>query len=121
MMKFPYVLKHFKEAEFSCKCGCGLNNIDFEFVQDLHKARVIANTPFVIKSACRCSSHNLKVGGVFDSSHLKGLAVDIATPDSRTKYLILNSLLFVGFNRIGVYDDFMHVDSDFSKDKKVIW
>ena len=119
-MKFPYELQYFKEAEFSCKCGCGKNNIDFDLVSDLHKARTISKIPFFITSACRCESHNKKVGGVENSSHLKGLAVDILADTSIKRFSILNALFFVGFSRFVVYDNFIHVDIDYSKSNKIL-
>lgn len=38
-------ITHFKPEEFACKCGCGLNNIDLEVVQNLEFARNMIKTP----------------------------------------------------------------------------
>ena len=114
-------IKHFKKSEFACKCGCGLNCIDFDLVKKLDFAREIAGVPFVITSACRCSSHNKEVGGLSNSSHLRGFAVDIAVTDSYHRFKILVALLGVGFNRLGVYSDFIHADIDLDKPQNVIW
>lgn len=61
-------VKHFKESEFTCNCGCGLNNINDVVVQMLDTARELAQVPFKINSACRCEKHNKMVGGVTDLS-----------------------------------------------------
>ncbi len=85
------------------------------------EARVLAGVPFVVNSWTRCKAHNKDVGGSATSSHLLGLATDIATPDSATRFIILKALLDVGFERIGIYPNFIHVDSDTSKPAGVMW
>ena len=56
-----------------------------------------------------------------NSSHCKGLAVDIACNNSIDRYHLINCLLDVGFKRIGIADSFIHVDIDTDKAKEVIW
>ena len=114
-------IHHFKKDEFACGCGCGLNNIDLKLVMRLEKARRNLTIPFIISSACRCSNHNKSVGGSESSSHIKGLAVDILIDSSSSRYKIIQSLLDNGFNRLGVYKNFVHVDIDSSKTQGVIW
>ena len=87
----------------------------------LSKARELAAIGFKITSGYRSPAHNEKVGGVPSSSHTVGRAVDIYAPTSTQKYLIINSLLQAGFNRIGVAKNFIHVDDDPSKSEDVIW
>ena len=53
-------INYFKDYEFTCKCGCGLNNISEELVFNLDEARDISQIPFKINSACRCEKHNKK-------------------------------------------------------------
>lgn len=105
--------KYFKEID----CG----NMDANFLSKLDKARNIADLPFKINSAYRSPKHNAKVGGSPNSSHLKGLAVDISCTDSRTRFIIVDALIKAGFNRIGIADTFIHVDLDLDKSNKVIW
>jgi len=104
--------KYFKEIE---------ENMDLDFLAKLDEAREFAGIPFIINSAYRSPEHNAKIGGKPNSSHLKGLAVDIKATDSRTRFLVLNALISVGFNRIGIADTFIHVDDDKDKSDKVIW
>ncbi len=104
--------KYFKNKE---------ENMDINFLAKLDEAREYAGVPFIINSAYRSPEHNAKVGGKPDSSHIKGLAVDISAKDSRTRFLILDALFAVGFTRIGIADSFIHVDSDIDKSQNVIW
>lgn len=112
---------NFKLTEFECKCGCGTNCISKELVRKLDMAREIAGVPFIINSGCRCEKHNKASGGTTESAHVEGLAVDIKATDSRTRYLIINALIAVGFNRIGIAKTFIHADIDGNKDPKVVW
>ncbi|WP_373002188.1 D-Ala-D-Ala carboxypeptidase family metallohydrolase [Sulfurimonas sp.] len=119
--EFWNTIHKFKESEFACKCGCGLNNISKDLVIQLDIARLSSGVPFKLNSACRCVNHNRKEKGSISSSHLKGLAVDIALDSSSDRFKIIKSLIVHGFNRIGVYEDFIHVDVDNAKAKNVIW
>jgi len=96
-------------------------NMDLKFLEKLDEARAYANIPFVINSAFRTPERNAKIGGKPNSSHLRGLAVDIKAKDSVTRFLVLDALLAVGFNRIGIADTFIHVDDDLTKSDSVIW
>lgn len=103
---------YFKEIE---------ENMDVNFLNKLDEARERAGIPFVINSAYRTPEHNAKIGGKPNSSHIKGLAVDISVTNSRQRFIVLNALLEVGFTRIGIADTFIHVDLDSGKSKEVIW
>jgi len=103
--------KYFKEIEYK---------MDKDFLAKLDKAREFAKVPFVINSAYRSPEHAESIKNP-TSSHIKGLAVDIRTTDSRTRYKVLNALIHVGFNRIGIADTFIHVDDDKDKSQQVIW
>lgn len=113
-------IKYFKKEEFECKCGCGLNNINDDLVLALEKARGNSNFPFKINSACRCEKHNKKSGGVKDSAHTKGLAVDISIRDDSVRFIIVSALLNVGFKRVLLYDTFIHVDVDLTKPQFIL-
>ena len=114
-------IQNFKKDEFDCKCGCGLNNIDKDLVLLLDMARDESDTPFIINSATRCLKHNEDEKGSSNSSHLYGLAVDIRVSSSTQRYLILTTLVKLGFKRIGVYKNFIHCDVDMRKSQNVIW
>lgn len=112
---------YFSISEQVCKCGCGKGKLDSEFLERLNLARQIANIPFIVTSAYRCEKHNKEVKGSPTSSHLLGLAADIKAEDSITKFLIIKALLDVGFNRLGIGKNFIHVDSDPNKIQNVLW
>jgi len=111
-------VKHFTDKEFNCRC-CGKLNISANLVLKLDLARDLAETPFIITSGYRCQKHNKKVGGVKDSAHVKGLAVDIAVQNNITRLSILRGLIIAGFRRIGIGSNFIHVDIDNSKANNV--
>lgn len=114
---------YFKPTEFACKCGCGSTTIDPRLLEMLNKARDYAGIPFVITSGVRCKAHNKSIGGVTNSPHIGGYAADISAVDSRSKYLIVKAALHVGFNRVGVGKNFVHVDVDdrANKPQDVLW
>lgn len=69
-------IKYFKKSEFTCKCGCNLNNIDINLVKILDEIRTHFNKPVIITSGTRCTKHNKNVGGKSYSRHLIGKAAD---------------------------------------------
>lgn len=112
---------HFKISEFGCPCGCSKNEMDKNLLERLDDAREYAETPFIISSGYRCSNHNKMVGGSETSSHLKGLAVDVAVKNSIQRYKILSGFIGAGFTRIGIGKTFIHTDCDNTKTPGVIW
>jgi hypothetical protein len=96
--------------------------MDEMFLQKLDVARDLAKVKFKISSGFRCIRHDLKVrDGKPGGSHPKGVAADIQTTGSHSRYKILTALLQVGFYRIGIAKDFIHVDDDTTKPPKIIW
>lgn len=96
-------------------------NMDVDFLNKLAEARHLARVAFKITSGYRTREHNEKVGGVPGSSHTLGYAADIYASTSHQKFRIVNSLLEVGFDRIGVSKNFIHVDSCPDKPDSVLW
>lgn len=71
-----------------------LDNILFLIVDFLQPLRDKLNKPIIITSGYRCDKLNSLVGGVSNSAHKKGLAVDIHVPNMTVKQLfdfIVNS------------------------------
>lgn len=83
--------------------------------------------PVYITSGVRSPETNARVGGSQNSSHLKGLAVDISTNNkgrempNRDRYVIIRELLDLGVTRIGIAKTFIHFDIDPKKAQHVIW
>ena len=115
-------LTYFNLSEFDSpdELGSG-SKMDKSFLRKLDTARGIAGIPFKINSGYRSEKHNLKVGGRWGSAHKFGLAADIAYEGSRECYLIVNALMHVYFNRIGIGKNFIHVDISEERDQDVIW
>ncbi len=92
-------------------------------IDKLNVARYLADRSFVITSGYRTKEYNAKpeVGGKPESSHVHGLAVDIAVNTSRDRFFVLKALLEAGFERIGIGKDFIHVDIDEAKPASLIW
>lgn len=87
----------------------------------LDQARHFAEIPFVITSSFRDRTHNTAVGGATNSSHLDGLAVDIACSNSFDRFTIVHALVRAGFKRIGIGQHHIHCDIDVEKGFDVIW
>lgn len=116
-------MKHFTYKEFDSPDapGSGKDNMHRDFLKKLDKARGIAKTSFKINSGYRTPERNHAIGGKHNSSHLSGRAADISTPDSATRFKVVQACIEVGFKRIGIGRTFVHVDDDPSKTPGVIW
>ncbi|RLF87747.1 peptidase M15 [Thermococci archaeon] len=117
---FWSLIKHFSEDEFKCPC-CGRCDMNPGFVFMLDTLREILGTPLVITSGFRCAKHNREIGGKENSAHLKGLAADILCVNSAHRYELIKHALALGFRRIGIGKDFIHLDYDKEKPQGVIW
>jgi uncharacterized protein YcbK (DUF882 family) len=106
-------MKHFTAEEVA--------GLDPRLVEMLGEARETAGVPFRITSGLRTAEENQRVGGVFDSAHTRGLAVDLACFDSRSRMLMVRALLLAGFGRVGLYERHVHVDCDESLPRDVMW
>ena len=94
-----------------------------ELVSLLDKARGIAGISFVINSGYRTVAHNKAVGGVANSAHLSGLAVDLRARNGAESYAIIKSAMEVGIKRIGINrkKNFIHLDVDYTKPTPTIY
>ena len=115
-------MKYFTYSEFDSpdEVGSGVN-MNSDFLTMLERARELAGVPFIVNSGYRTKKHNEFVGGSEKSSHIKGRAVDIKCTTSRERHIIIQALLSVGFNRIGIAKSFIHVDNDNEKYPNCIW
>lgn len=76
-------IRYFRRAEFRCQCGgkyC--NGFPAEPVEETvrlaDEIRRRAGVPLNVNSGVRCTRHNADVGGVWNSLHLTGQAIDLA-------------------------------------------
>lgn len=81
-------------------------------------------TELRINSAYRSQEHEKKNGRSGSSAHCLGKAVDIHCTRNDYRYHIIKFALQKGINRIGVYKNFIHLDTAIHKDgktTKIIW
>ena len=70
--------EHFSKKEFACKCGCGRNVTNMDVVNGCQDVRDVIGIPITVNSGTRCEKRNAAAGGVPNSFHVQGSAVDIA-------------------------------------------
>lgn len=70
-------IEFFHRREFACKCGCGCPvEMSRMLVQVADRVRRHFGTAAIVSSGLRCKTHNAAVGGVSNSRHLVGKAMD---------------------------------------------
>ena len=120
-------MRYFNYTEFDSpdELGSG-KNMSPKILEMLDIAREKYDKPIKITSGYRTQAYNedLKARGYKaskNSSHLKGLAVDIHCNNSKDRFELVDILLDVGFNRIGIANTFIHADIDEDKPAHLIW
>jgi len=108
------VMTYFKDTDFLCECGCGMDVTD-EVKEMSDKIRGMAGIPLIVNSGARCKAHNKAIGASETSSHTLGLAVDFKCVESVPRYKILNAMFDLKVKRIGLHKGFIHFDIDDSK------
>jgi len=111
---------NFNSEEMRCPC-CGVEDMDDDFMDMLQMARDIAGIPFHINSGFRCVDHNSDVGGVLGSMHTRGKAADIRARNNAERGDVVNAVIRAGFNRVGIYESFIHVDTKYPTGQKMTW
>jgi len=66
---------HFTRAEFECECGCGLDTIDFELLNNLEDGRAFFTKKYgkvkvIITGGNRCIEHNETVQKEYDPNYI---------------------------------------------------
>lgn len=130
----------FTKKELRCR-GCPTgdfcdqspwSNVDPEALDMLNELREAMDQPLLLNSASRCPRHNLRVGGAKRSKHLatehlRSTAFDISTDPKRYSWYnleapdqddLIATAVEIGFNGIGVYRTFVHVDK---RDRSARW
>lgn len=96
---------------FKCK-HCGKlpdNGMDVRLIEILNDMAIQADD---INSAYRCPVHNANVGGVENSTHVRGVAVDVDASEYGVDF-IANMAAASGADGIGRYytSKFVHIDT----------
>lgn len=90
-----------------------IKGLKIDLVYKLDRARMLYGHPIMITSGFRTPEQNKSIGGVKDSAHVKGMAVDIRCPDQIfLKEKLLWALGAAGFFRVGSYNEHIHADID---------
>jgi len=122
------ILEYFKEAEdkiekpysledFKCKCGkCNTTLKDNYFVDFMNYLYAETGKKFVVTSAMRCYEHNKKIGGLPNSDHTRGEAIDVATLTIEDRSLLVYHAYRFGIMRAIVYINkkFVHLSINYS-------
>lgn len=78
-------------------------------------------TEFEFSSGYRCKECNARAGGVKNSAHIRGLAVDILIDNSVERFWTVSAAVKLNFSRIGVGRGIVHLDVDTSLPQHVMW
>ena len=109
--------EHFTLKEFKCKCrfrDCTRTLVLPSTLLDLQSLRFAYGKPIKITSGFRCQRHNERVGGIKDSFHRIGCAVDIKPIGDFSLYELdmLEELARSYFDVVLRYDSFIHCHNE---------
>lgn len=104
----------FDLSEFTCRCGCGTNEMQSDFIDKLDELREAVGFRLRVTSGYRCPSHNQRVSSTgLRGPHTTGRAVDFAV-DRERAFSVLEWIEVFGFTGIGVNQKgnsrFIHLD-----------
>lgn len=108
-------IEFFRPAEFACKCGCYCDGYPAQMSQTLVKMADRIRRHFgaaaTVSSGLRCRTHNANVGGVTNSRHLSGKAMDfcIAGKTAQQVLDIVRSQPEIRY-AYAIDDRFVHMD-----------
>lgn len=110
-------IKYFTRDEFKCKCGKHCNGFPVEpkekLVKLLDGVRDHFNAPIYPSSGVRCQAHNANVGGVSNSRHLYGKAVDFCVSGIPSSLVLAYVQKLTGVRYSYAIDsNFVHMDID---------
>lgn len=103
--------KYFSYDEVTCHC-CGRHGATPELLQFLDDVREATGGPLEISCAYRCPEHNAEVGGVPNSSHVRGLAADLIANERVSVEQLARICEKLNADGVGRYysDGFVHAD-----------
>ena len=116
--------KYFSEKEFQrLTPPCSLQDMKQTTMDMVDAAREICGFPFIVTCAFRSVQWELDHGRPGTSSHTKGYALDIGCPlnDNVKRMAMIDAFRKVGFRRIGIDKNYIHVDNDPNKAQDVMW
>ena len=92
--------------------------IHLEFIR-----QKLGNYPIIVSSGYRSEAVNKGVGGVANSSHVDGLAVDIIVQNNKTTKQTAELILKTNlqFDQMIIYKNFIHLGFDPQQRNQTIW
>lgn len=120
-------LQHFKLSEFDAKDANGNKlpgtggNMRASTLVKCDDLREVYGKPLIVASGYRTPERNAQVGGVKNSSHLLGYAVDWQNIFDDELIAFLDAAWAAGFRRFGIMNTSVHTDDDPTKTSPVIW
>lgn len=113
-------IEYFTRAEFKCQCGgryCNGFPVEpaEETVRMADEVRRRAGVPLTVNSGIRCTRHNAEVGGVSNSLHTTGQAVDLGGNIAPAKLHeiaeAVQAEMIPGKGGLGLYSWGVHIDN----------
>jgi len=110
------ISNHFNLKEFECNDETQAVKVMPELVERLETLRELASdhlgsdTALIINSGYRTPTYNRKIGGAKKSQHMEGTAADVSLPDGMSADNMAALAEQAGFDGIGKYNTFVHVD-----------
>lgn len=113
-------IEYFTRAEFKCQCGgkyCNSYPVEpaEETVRMADEVRRRAGVPLTVNSGIRCKQHNAEVGGVSNSLHITGQAVDLGGNIAPAKLHEIaqqvQAEMIPGKGGLGLYSWGIHIDN----------
>ena len=111
---------HFSELEFA-KLGCHKSECNSVSLRRLERLRSQVGEPLILTSAYRTAYHDRLRGRSGTGPHTIGCAFDIACTSDALRFKIISAALAVGFHRIGIGKNFIHVDDSNVHPAPRIW
>jgi hypothetical protein len=102
-------LRYFTPNEFHIQGEVVFDKMNVDFLVKLDEFRHKLGMPVKITSSYRSPEHNAKVGGVKNSFHMLGRAVDIECPSSEYRAKALKVALDMGLT-VGIMNTALHID-----------
>lgn len=86
------------------------SDLDISLILMLVRLEKLIGFELDYSSGFRCPECNLRAGGVKNSAHIRGLAVDIRCHTSHERFEIDNAAVSIGVRRRGIGKKIVHLD-----------
>lgn len=111
-------IEYFEKSEFACKCGKRYCNgypaeMSEKLVKNADKTRKYFGKSITVSSGLRCEKHNANVGGVSNSRHRTGKAMDFCVAGKTASQVLAYVQKLDGIRYAYAIDgSYVHMDVD---------